>query len=293
MEGWKVHILGIGSSTAAREIAKELAGTYTEVTDTPTKEEMEEQTVDFLGIVEQSEPISLSSVGRRGATSLSFSLLSSGYPETRAIVIDAIRISGPDGSEQDLIKQPVKITIESGEEKSIKLPATFSALPGAGEYDAIITFGFVGDTTFSPASSPVTYRVKGFLGNYFWIIPAGALVIAAVVMLLLLLARSLSGGGSIRFGCAIGGGVTRKKDFKIKYSEALYLVEGSMGLSINSAPGKVPAAEIRADSEGLHLSILDKSGYTSISDIPIDVMGKEVTLVKKTGKKVPIAFTPA
>lgn len=291
MEGWKVHILGIGTSTAAREIAKELAGTYSEVDEDPTKEELEEQTADLLGIVEQTEAVTISAVGSKGSATLSLRILSTGYEDARVIIIDEVRVSQADGSEQSVLKDSARIEIEPGEERSVRLPVSFASVAEPGAHDAIVTFSFAGDTTFSPASSRIIYRVKGFWGNNVWIIPAAALGVIAVALLVILIMRSLTQGESIRFGVDIGGRTAGKKTFKIQFADSLFVVEGSTGLNLDKAPGINPTAEIKADSLGLHLSILDKSAYKTLTDIPVDVLGKEITLVKKTGKKVPILFS--
>ena len=44
MKGWKIHVLGIGTEHAARELAEQLSGKYSEVSSEPTSEELAAKT---------------------------------------------------------------------------------------------------------------------------------------------------------------------------------------------------------------------------------------------------------
>lgn len=290
MEGWKIHILGIGSSTAAKEIAEELSGTYSEVSETPTKEELAAETAEFLGIVEQIDTPSLSPIGKSGKSKLTIHLTSSGYSSARSISIIQATIDLPDGTGQKILAEPVSFSIEPDETKDVKIDVQFTSIPDSGRHTGNVIFVFEGDTAFSPAVSTVEYRVKGFLGNNIWIFPVGVLALAALAFLGLLIPRLLSGGGSISFVCTVDDGTVRKKQYKLKYADKLYLIEGMMGLTMTEKPGGDPAAEISADGTGLHLTILDEKGYKPAEPIPDDVLPGEITLVKKYGKKAKITF---
>ncbi len=290
MEGWKIHILGIGSATAAKEVADALSGTYTEVSETPTEEEMADKTKEFLGTVERIGNITIKTIDAKGMSRLGMELQSVGYSEPRTLSIRGVSLEMPDGSERAILAEPSTITIEPGESMKVILQLQIEDLPSPGVYSGDLIFSFAGDTSFSPAGSRVEYRVGGFAANNLpWLIPAGAVILIGLILVGIFIPRLL-GGGSAVFLSIVDDGIVRKRQYKLKYSEKLYLVEGMMGLSILETPGAKPAGEISADSMGLHLSILDEKNYSSRVPIPTNVLGEEIIIVKKYGKKAKITF---
>ena len=291
-EGWKIHVLGIGTATAAKEIAEELSGTFSEVSQTPTEEELAEQTRELLGVVEQTAAPSLSSIGKGGLSKMTIELTSRGYSSGRSITITGIALEHHDGSLHNLLREPFQFSISPDETKRVQIPVIFESVPDPGEYSGKVMFAFRGDTVFSPAVATVGYRVKGLLGNNIWILPVGAVILALLVILGLLIPRLFSGGGKIAFSCTVDDSTVKKRSYKLKYANKLYFVEGIMGLTIRENPGNEPAAEITADGTGLHLTILDEKGYSSADPIPDNVLPGAIVLVKKYGKKAKISFDP-
>jgi len=290
-EGWKIHILGIGSATAAKEIAQELSGTYSEVSEAPSEEELADQTREFLGMVELQDSPSLAAVGKSGKSNMKIELASSGYSESREITIMQIDLQLPDNASQSLLDKPFTFAIPAEDTMSVNIPVYFQSIPEPGDYAGNVVFVFTGDTAFSPAVAAVEYRVKGFFGNNIWVFPVGAVALALLALLVLFLIKKLSGGGSISFICVIDDSTVKKRQYKLKYANKLYLAEGMMGLTIRESAGENPAAEISADGMGLHLVILDEKGYSTAEPIPDNVLPGEIVIVKKYGKKATISFT--
>lgn len=289
MEGWKVHILGIGAATAAKDIAEELSGTYSEVPESPEKEDFDEETRDFLSIVEVVGDVSVRRVGASGETRISLTLRSSGYTETQDIVVSAVRAS-VDGTElPNVLAGAYTISIEPNEEKSLTIPIQLPDGLEPGRHDGSFQFVFGGKTSFTPAAFSVNVVYKSFLGNHIWIIPVAVLVLLAIVALVIAAVKGAFGGGKLGFVCAIEDGPTRQKRYTIKFGNKLYLMDGVMGLNIVEQPGDLPAGELTADKNGLHLSVAGKTAK-AVSDIPANVIGSEVKLKKKNGKKATIAF---
>ncbi|TFG60955.1 MAG: VWA domain-containing protein, partial [Spirochaetales bacterium] len=89
-EGWKIQILGIGTASAAKEIAATLAGEYTEVPENITAEELSEKTKDILGTIQLKEAPKLLSIGRSGVSEMTFKLASYGYVERKNVYVDRV-----------------------------------------------------------------------------------------------------------------------------------------------------------------------------------------------------------
>ncbi len=78
-KGWKIHILGIGTSSAAREIARELSGEYTQVTEEPSAEEIEQAAGELLGRIEVQGTPRISRIKKDGSFILTIPLKNEGY----------------------------------------------------------------------------------------------------------------------------------------------------------------------------------------------------------------------
>jgi len=100
-QGWKIHILGIGAGSAAKELAETLSGTYTEVEEEPSPEEIAEETRDILGTIVITAQPQAKAFSRGGKSSLELRLESSGYDESKTIRIRRLSIQ-LDGREQIL-----------------------------------------------------------------------------------------------------------------------------------------------------------------------------------------------
>ncbi|MEW5816172.1 MAG: vWA domain-containing protein, partial [Spirochaetota bacterium] len=151
-EGWKIQILGIGSATAAKEIAKELSGGYTEISETPTKEELTEKTVEFLGRIEVVKLPSLEPVGGDGKSGLNLSVASNGYKDLQTVVIDGVLLKAAGIIEKNIIASPpFSFTINPGETIALTIPVYISQNVPSGNWDGNIIFTFSGENTFSPA----------------------------------------------------------------------------------------------------------------------------------------------
>jgi len=288
MEGWKIHILGIGTESAAREIAEELAGTYSEVPEEPTEEELDESTEELLGIIELVGDVSVRSVRGNGATRVSFDVTSSGYDTTQRITVNEVTVETGGTSEMDVLDSPYVIEVAPESTESVDIPLRFPEGLDPGRYEGTLSFYFDGKAAFTPASVPVSFNVKTFLGNNIWIIPAGILVLGLIGLVIYVLA---SGGGSISFVVEIEDGPVRKRPYKIKYGNVLYVIDGVMGFNILPKAGQTPAAELHADKDGLHLNIVDEKQMSAESSIARNVMGETVEVRKKDGKKARFTFS--
>ena len=288
MQGWKIHVLGIGTDTAAEEIAEELSGTFSEVPENPTVQDLENQTKEFLGVVEVQEPIVLAPVGKDGATKVRFSVLSAGYSMERAVVIKGIRLTIDGGEINEILDNSFTFSILPEEEKKIEIPAVLDNSPEPGTYQGRIVFIFAGDTPFVPAADDVSVRIKSFLQRNVWIFPVAAVVLALLVFAFILIMK-LTKGGSIKFWGEIEDGLSRKRQFKLKIGKKLFITDGVMGLTIVPAKNEETLAELTAEKGALRFTVLDERKL-KVADLPANVLGKEIFAEKRAGKKVRLSF---
>src|SRR5208283_4735162 len=77
-KGWKVMILGIGIDTAAKDLAKELQGTYSEVSNSPTPEAITSKAGSLFGMPVVQGPMTMGPIRADGDSRVAFTLQSSG-----------------------------------------------------------------------------------------------------------------------------------------------------------------------------------------------------------------------
>lgn len=289
MEGWKIHVLGIGTDTAAEEIAKELSGTFAEVPENPTAQDFKNQTREFLGIIELQDTANVAPVGKNGKSSVSFSARSSGYSNERTVIIAGVRVSAGTQTVDNGLGDQFSFAILPDEEKKVKIPLMLPLDLEPGSYSGRIVFVFAGDTPFTPAAFDVPVRIKSFIQRNIWIFPVGAAVLFALALGIFLISKAAT-GGSIKFWIEIEDGLTRKRQFKLKAGKKLFISDGVMGLNVVNDRNEDTVAELTAEKGAIRLTVLDEKKL-KIADNPVNVLGKELTAVKRNGKKVRIAFT--
>ena len=304
MAGWKIHILGVGTASAARELAEKLSGTYNVVTTGADEDEsvsgtagsetdatdltdrLNEATVEFLGVLEIQEPVTVRGVDAKGESSAVFTLVSTGYKATQRVSVDSVTLELADGSSINVSDSPVTVEVEPESATKVKIPLTFEPVLEPGTYDGILTFWFDGSSAFTPGSVRVQFKVKTFLANNIWILPVALVVLAALVVGAMLLGKRPK---SMNFLVEIDDGPLRKRGYKLKFGDSLYIIDGVMGFNILPKAGQTPAAKLTADGGGLHLSITDKKQFT-VPSIPGNLLGNRLEVRKKNGRKATLSF---
>ena len=94
-KGWKVMILGIGIDTAAKDLAKELQGSYSEITNKLTPETITQKAGTLFGMPIVEGPVNMSAIGADGTGHVAFTLRPSGLTgDIRITVSDASAQAG-------------------------------------------------------------------------------------------------------------------------------------------------------------------------------------------------------
>lgn len=288
-EGWKIHILGIGAGSAAQELAEELSGTFVEVGEEPTVEELEASTPELLGIVELVGTPRIAKVKGDGSSEISLTVASKGYSSVQRIAIERLTLEIDGASVASELTEALRVEIEPESTALIEVPLLIESDLAAGSHQGVLTFSFDGQAAFTPSSVAVEFTVRTFIGNNIWILPAGALVVVALFAAAMMLARR---GGSLAFLCEIADGPARKRAYKLKFKERLFLIDGVMGFNILPSAGQTPAAELSADATGLHLTITDEK-QIRVGEIPANLIGKTIEVRKQNGKKASLSFDAA
>lgn len=198
-QGWKIHILGIGTQSAAEELAKELSAGYINVPDIPEDAEdkeaeekklkaaLEEATEDLAGTIELLSAPQVDPIPPDGSTQIILTLKSEGFSEIEKVRIENIALEY-DGKVYPLIEKSITLSIEPEETQEKQISLQFPTHLDAGDYTGKLVFTFTGSTVFFPAYKDIDFHVKGFFeNNLFTLIAGGIILLVAIAVLLIFL----------------------------------------------------------------------------------------------------------
>ena len=291
-EGWKIHILGIGTASAAKEIAEELSGTYTEITEEPTKEILEKTTEEFLGRIEVTGTPTLKPVGTSGKSQLSMEVSSVMYESLRNVTIRQISFQGGSVSVDNLLKE--SFTFQAAPESTVTtiIPVFFPENLEAGEITGTLVFVFQGDTTFSPAYFETSIKVKGFWGNnFFWLIPVIVVVLAGLAVLIIFLLRIEKKSRGVKFRMYLDNKPVHRDPFVLKGDSRGYVVtdKASFGLESEKTPEAV--AELSSSEGGLFIKITKPKSFPLLDPLPEgSILGEKFRVKNISGGYFTILF---
>ncbi len=289
-KGWKIQILGIGSGTAVKEIAKELSGTYLEVSDEPTEKELREITADFLGQIEIVSIPDLKPIGKTGKSVINLSAKSINYKNQRTIKIENIKMEMDNVQFENILEKPFSFSIKPLEEVKVNIPVKIDIDIDPGVYNGNLIFTFSGNTSFSPASYNIEIKVKSAVSNIIWFILIIIFIIALVVFLLIKMLKQRGKGSSISFNCEIEDGPKKKMHFSLKQGQELSIYKGIMGLSITKEKTAKSVACVKYERNQLHIEVLDEREFHVVGKIPEDVLGRKIRIKKKDERTAFIDF---
>ena len=104
--GWKIVVLGIGTESAAKEIAKELSAGYSVVSESTTSQEISESIDNFLGILDVSLFPDKIKLDKAGNAIIEMEISSTGYDEAKDIKILAENGYGEDLFGNNIVLPP-------------------------------------------------------------------------------------------------------------------------------------------------------------------------------------------
>ena len=281
-KGWKVMILGIGTDTAAKDLAKELQGSYNEITNVGA---MDQQAGSLFATVEMKGPASVGPIMADGRSHVAFTLTSTGLKDDTKITVSAIEARLGTTPAPMVRNTPFTFTVKKTGPTAVSIPLAFPSVP-QGNLSGTIFFTFGPGQSFSPAEPSVTFTVAGWIQNNLII------AIGAVVLLLILIAAviyliwRLTAGKPVRFGVLIQDKPITGAPASLHGRSELFLTEarGAFAL-VPHRTGKSLARFSLKDGKIL-LGLLKKDRFPKITDVPPDARGKSFALRTEDGKTV-------
>jgi len=167
-KGWKIVVMGIGTNTAAKEIAEELSAGYKNVSELSTAQEISDTLDDFLGrfdIVSFNKNIELD---KNGIGTIDLEIKGEGFSEIKDIKINEILMNYNDNKSNNILNTPFTFNINIDETLKVSIPVNIT--PRDDEYPANIIFVFEGENAFSPSVISLNIKNNKGISFYYYII---------------------------------------------------------------------------------------------------------------------------
>ncbi len=285
-KGWKIQILGIGTDTAARDLARELEGSYTEIKDALNVDSLLSGTEGLFGKIGLEGSVVVSPIPASGASALTFVLKAEGYKEEARVNVDAISARIGASPAAGILDAPFAFSVRASGTTRVTIPVRFPRDLPPGPTSATLSFSFAAGERFAPSELSVTLGVKGWVGNNLILIIAAAAALIVVAALAVLLIRRLVRGSPIRFAVTIDGEPAAPGPVSLASGRELMLNETGGVFSLVPKRNARSLARFKAKGRALTLEILKADRFPKLAEVPPDARGKSFVLRSERGEKL-------
>jgi len=254
--------------------------------------EIARQTENLLGTIRIVDgTASVAPVGSDGSTQLAFSLRSEGYSREVSVAVAGIAAaSGTVTAAQALVGAPVSLKVAATGDTEVRLPLTLPADLPAGRRPWKLSFSFLAGERFTPGELTVPVTVRGWVGSHplaFWLILAGAVVLAAVLVLLAVL---LARGRPFRFAVSVDGKPVSGSPAALVKGAFRYLSErdGDFSLEGKRTSRSIARFSVRRRPDrgrALSLEFLKPDRFWKVSEPPENAIGCSLTVKASDGSR--------
>jgi hypothetical protein len=282
-KGWKVMILGIGTDTAAKDLARELQGSYNEITSTLTPEALMQGAGGLLGGI-TAEGMRVDAVGGDGGSRLTMTLKASGLQGDAEVTVSGIsaKIGGRDIA--NILPQPSSIMVKKDSTVHATLSLRFPADLSQGSGPATLKFSFSSKATFSPSEASLPVTVNGFIMNHLVLLIVGVVVVLLIVAFLIVLIWRLTAGRPLSFAVLIDDEPVSDGVTTLSGSHELFLNESDKVFSLVQRRNQKSTARFSVKDRKLLLTVLKQDRFPKIKEVPPDARGRSFPMKAENGK---------
>ena len=285
-KGWKIMILGIGTDTAAKDLAHELKGTYNEVSGNASAGSLAETTEAFFGSITTEGPVRVGGVSAEGSSSLSLDLKASGLKNDASVTLNGVTARIGTREIPNVLPAPFKFGVKKDGPTHVSVPLKFPTDLPPGPASGALTFSFGTGAVFSPADANVSFVVNNWMQNNL------ILLICAVIIALLLLAFlavviwRLTRGKPLRFSLTIDEEPVGDGPVSLSAGHELYLNETTGVFSLVPHRSAKSLARFTVKSARLLLGVLKQDRFPKLKEVPPDAMGRTFVLRSENGRSL-------
>ncbi len=289
-QGWKIHILGIGSGTSARELAESLSADYSEVSGSADAQELAESTREFLGTVEASVPASISAFSKKGKGKINLTLSSTGYSETKSIRIKTLFIKWEDkeyiAASDISLDVPAEGSITETIPLELKNYTEASGRVAAGSLE--LRAEFYPGTVYTPGILTIPVSRVSFLERFWPMLLALLLVLLIIVLIVVLIARGTFSSSSIEVEVDFEDS-GEKKFFTLGEKTLLFISEGINGISVAARKTGEILATLHTEGDQLILK-QEKDDVLLGGPLKGNIFGRNLKIRNRYGKFTGLLF---
>jgi Mg-chelatase subunit ChlD len=287
-KGWKIMILGIGTDTAAKDLAKALQGSYGEITSKLTLESISEQAGELLGSISVEGPVRIGPIGSDGMSQLTFSVKSKGLAGDATIFLSGVSVATADRSFGGLIVAPRALAVKKDSSTSVSIPLRFPLDVPKGPTPATLSFSFASAARFTPAEASVELTRKGWIAERIVVLAVGLAVVLALAAALFILIWRLTRGKPIRFAVLISDEQVEGSPASLAPGRQLFLAESAGKFSLVPKRNARSLARFDAKNRALRLTALKQDRFPKMKDAPEEARGHSYVLRTENGRSVPM-----
>jgi hypothetical protein len=280
-KGWKVMILGIGTDTAAKDLAKELQGSYNEITNLGT---ISQQAGSLFASVEMKGAVSVSPIRADGSSRVAFTLAASGLTADTKITVSSIEARLGITPGPQILKSPFTFTVRKSGSTAVSIPLSFPSVPQPGNLSGTIFFTFGPGQSFSPAEPSVSFAVAGWVQNNLILLIGACLLLLIIIAALAYLIWRLTAGKPVRFTVLIQDAPVTEEPVSLSGRRELYLTETSTAFTLLPRRTGRSLARFSLKNGKVILGLIKKDRFPKLTDIPPDARGKSFALRSENGK---------
>ena len=289
--GWKIQVLGIGTASAAREIAEELAGGYAETSEEPTKEELAEKTKDFLAVLELTGALSVKPVSHRGESIMSFELQAVGFTDDPVVALERVTVTLEKSGTEYLVAKDVALNPAANGVTDVSIPLSFPQMPGPGSYEARVRFVFGGLEVFTPGVVSTEVEFRGFFrSNLYWLIPVAVIFLAGIGLGLFFLLRGAGQKRPMKIRVFIDNKAVGTGPFLLKPDDKIYVVPEKATFTVVDENKPDTVARVSRSGDALVMKILDEKNLKTADPLPENILGEKVRIKLQSGLYITFLF---
>jgi hypothetical protein len=285
-KGWKIMILGIGTDTAAKDLAHELKGSYNAIPGTPTAGALAEKTGSFFGTITTQGEVRVGGVSADGSSRLSFTLKASGMQSDASVTLSGVaaRIGARDIP--NILPSPFKFDVKKDGPTNVIVPLHFPADLPQGPASGTLTFSFGAGALFSPSDAKVSFVVNTWLLNNLILLISAAVILVLLLVLLAVVIWRLTRGKPLRFTVTIEEEPVGEDPVSLSPGHELYLNETAGVFALVARKNAKSLARFTVKDAKLLLGVLKQDRFPKLKEVPPDARGRTFVLRSENGRRL-------
>ncbi len=176
--GWKIIVLGIGTKSAAKEIAQELSAGYSVVSESADSQGISESIDNFLGRMDLTLFPDKIKLEKTGNAVLELEITSTNYNKTQSIKILEIKLISDNQKSVNILSNTFEFQVDPGKVSKIDIPVIFPVKEN--DYVSEVVFIFGDKNSFTPAVHHIEVIMNKGIPDFIYY-----LIIAIVVIILI------------------------------------------------------------------------------------------------------------